>query len=183
MAVPLPQSIYRFDDRETYVFAGNVKIATTDLYQFLSTMGTDFSVATNVSGATFLKGQAIGRGPAATGYDLAANAALSTQAIGLACEFSIAGQGAIVQLSGPFCLFDWTNITGTVQLLPRTTYYLGAVPGSLTNIAPAGPAIGQRVGYSISPNVLNINIDLVDSGSAPSGSSGIAAAWFFSNCC
>jgi hypothetical protein len=182
--VPLPQSIFRFDDRETFVYAGDVQISTVALYQFLSTMGTDFAVATNVSGVRFTKGQAIGRGPADTGYDLASNAALSTQAIGLACEFSIAGQGAIVQLSGPFCLFDWTAITGTVQLLPRTTYYLGAVPGSLTNIAPVGPAIGQRVGYSISPFVLNINLDLVDSGGGPvSSSSAVAAAWFFSNCC
>jgi hypothetical protein len=162
MPLPLPQDIYRFDDRETYIYPGNIQIGTEASYQFLSTMPTNFSVATNVSGATFLKGQAIGRGSADTGYDLAASGALETQAIGLACEFSIAGQGAIIQLAGPFCLQDWTAITGTAQLLPRTTYYLSDIPGMLTSVAPTGT--GQRVGFSISPLVLNINMAVVNLG-------------------
>lgn len=164
----LPQGIFRFDDRETFVYPGDIQIGNVQSYQFLSTMPAQFSVEENVSGARFSKGQAIARGPADVGFILADNSILSNQAVGLACEFSEAGRGAIVQLFGPFCLFDWTAIAGTAQLAPRTTYYLSATPGMITSLLPAGPAIAQRVGYSLSPNVLNIGLDMVDSG----GSSG-----------
>lgn len=179
----LPQSIYRFDDRETFVYPGNIQIGTVASYQFLSTMPACFAVEDNVSAATFIKGSAIARGPADVGFMLADNSILVNQAVGLACEFSEAGRGAIVQLSGPFCLFDWTLIAGTQKLAARTTYYLSSTPGMITPILPAGPAIAQRIGYSLSPNVLNIGLDMVDGSGSSSGSSGVAAAWFFSNCC
>lgn len=181
--LPLPQNIFRFEDRETFIYPGNIQIGTVSLYQFLATMTTDFAVGENVSGARFLKGQVIGRGPAATGFILANNASLSTQAIGLCGETADPGFGAAVQLSGPFCLFDWTAITGTVSLLPRTTYYLDSVSGKMTSILPVGPAIMQRMGYSLSPNVLNLNLDFVSTGTSGSGAPSVAPAWFFSNCC
>jgi hypothetical protein len=159
MPLPLPQNIFRFDDRETFVYPGNVQIGTVALYQFLSTMPPGFAVGKNVSALPFTKGQAIGRGPADIGYILANSSGFSTQAIGLCCEYGGVGFGAIVQLSGQFCLFDWTAIAGTVQLLPRTTYYLDSVPGKITPIPPGSPNMIQRIGYSISPFVLNINLE------------------------
>lgn len=155
----LPQSIYRFDDRETFVYPGNIQIGTVASYQFLSTMPAHFAVQQNVTGATFTKGAAIARGPAAVGFILADNSIDVNKAIGLACEFSEAGRGAIVQLSGPFCLFDWTEIAGTVQLLPRTTYYLDSVPGKITPTPPGSPDLIQRIGYSLSPFVLNLTLE------------------------
>lgn len=168
--MPIPQSIFSFTDRESFIYPGNIQVGTTQVFQFLSTMPISFGIADNVSGAAFVKGMAIGRGPADTGYIPASNASLDTQAIGLACEPSEDGTGAIVQLFGPFCLLDWTAITGTVELQPRTTYYLGT-NGLLTPTPPAGPAIVQRVGYSISPFVLNLSPALVpSSGGGGSGS-------------
>jgi hypothetical protein len=182
--LPLPQNIFRFDDRETYVYPGNVQIGTVSLYQFLSTMPPGFAVGKNVSGAPFIKGLALARGPADYGYILADNSVLANQAIGLCCEYGAVDFGVIVQLSGQFCLLDWTPITGTTLLLPRTTYYVSATPGMLTPIAPAFPVIAQRMGYSISPNVLNLNLEFTNlSGGSSGGGSGMAAAWFFSNCC
>ncbi len=181
--LPLPQNIFRFDDRETFVYPGNVQIGTVALYQFLSTMPPDFAVGENVTALDFVKGQILARGPADYGYILADDSALTNQAIGICCEFGQVGFGAIVQLSGQFCLDDWTPVTGTTLLLPRTTYYLSATPGMLTPALPALPAVQQRIGYSISPNVLNLSLEFVSSGSSPSGGGGMAAAWFFSNCC
>lgn len=184
MPLPVPQNIFRFDDRETFVYPGNVQIGTVALYQFLSTMPPDFSVGENVTALPFVKGQVLARGPADYGYILADNSVLTNQAIGLCCEYGDVGFGASTQLSGQFCLDDWTAIAGTALLLPRTTYYLSAVPGQITSVLPALPAVQQRIGYSISPNVLNISLEFVSSGSAPpSSSAGVAAAWFFSNCC
>lgn len=184
MPLPLPQHIFRFDDQETVVYPGNVQIGTKALYQFLSSMPPLFAVGENVSAAQFTKGQVIGRGPADTGYVLADNSILDRQAIGLCCETGEIGFGAVVQLSGQFCLLDWTTIAGTAQLLPRTTYYLDAVPGRITAIPPIAPSVIQRIGYSISPFVLNLNLEFPGSGAAvPTGAGGLAAAWFFSNCC
>ncbi len=184
MAQPVPQNIYRFDDRETFVYPGNVQIATVALYQFLSTMPPDFAVGENVTAADFVKGQVVARGPAAYGYILADNSVLTNQAIGLCCEVGGVGFGVIIQLSGQFCLDDWTAIAGTALLLPRTTYYLSATPGMITDLLPALPLVQQRIGYSISPNVLNLSLEFV-AGSGGSGSmaTAMAAAWFYSNCC
>lgn len=182
--LPLPQNIFRFDDRETFVYPGNVQIGTVPLYQFLSTMPPDFAVGENVTAIDFVKGQILARGPAAYGYILADNSVLTNQAIGICCEQGQVGFGAIVQLSGQFCLNDWTLITGTTLLLPRTTYYLSATPGMLTAALPALPLVQQRIGYSISPNVLNLSLEFVaSSGGGGSSSAAVAAGWFFSNCC
>jgi len=180
MPLPLPQNIFRFDDRETFLYPGNVLIGTTNVYQFLSTMPPDFAVGKNVTATTFLKGQALARGPADYGYILADNSALTNQCIGLCCETGGIGLGASIQLQGQFCLDDWTGIIGTKLLAPRTTYYLSPVPGQLIAV-PVGPIV-QRIGYSISPNVLAINMDFPGSGSSSSSSS-VAPAWFLGNCC
>lgn len=184
MPLPLPQNIFRFDDRETFVYPGNMQIGTVALYQFASTMPPDFAVGENVSAADFVKGQLLARGPADYGYILADNSTLLHQAIGICCETGGVGFGVIIQLNGQFCLDDWTAITGTPLLLPRTTYYLSSVPGQLTPALPAAPAVQQRIGYSISPNVLNLSLEFVSSGGGSgSSSAAVAAAWFFSNCC
>lgn len=129
------------------------------LPQVLSTMPPQFAVGVNVTAVDFLKGLVIGRGPADTGFVLADNSTLDRQAIGLACDQGRAGLGFPVQLAGQFSLLDWTAIVGTLKLTPRTTYYLSAVPGQLTSVLPVAPAIVQRIGYSISPNVLNLNLE------------------------
>lgn len=184
MALPIPQNIFRFDDRETFVYPGNVQIGTVALYQFLSTMPPDFAVGENVTATDFVKGQIVARGPADYGYILADNSILTNQAIGICCEMGEVGFGVIIQLNGQYSLDDWTAITGTALLLPRTTYYLSATPGMLTPTLPALPLVQQRIGYSISPNVLNLSLEFVaSSGGGGSSSAAVAAGWFFSNCC
>lgn len=168
--MPQNPALFRFDDQQTVVYPGITPIGGVPLYQILSNMPPEFSVAENVSGAQFTKGQVIGRGPAARGYVLADNSALSNQAIGLCGDIAPVGVDAVVQLSGQFCLTDWTSVTGTPTLLPRTVYYLDATPGKLTSVAPVGPAILQRIGYSISPLVLNLNVEIVDGASGGGGS-------------
>lgn len=163
MALPPPQSIVTFPDKETFVYKGDVLVGVVPLPQFLSTMPPQFAVGVNVTAVDFLKGSVIGRGPADTGFVLADDSSMDRQAIGLACDQGRAGLGVTVQLVGQFCLLDWTAIAGTQKLTPRTTYYLSAVPGKITSVVPAGPVI-QRIGYSISPNVLNLNLEFPGSG-------------------
>jgi hypothetical protein len=102
--------------------------------------------------------------------------------VGICCETGDPNFGVAIQLSGQFCLNDWTLVTATAQLAPRTTYYLSNVPGMLTPVVPVGPAVAQRIGYSISPNVLAINMDFPGGGTVTASPS-VAPAWFFGNCC
>ena len=165
MALPPPQSIVSVPDEETFIYKGDVRVGTVDLPQMLSTMPPQFAVGVNVTAVDFIKGLAIARGPADTGFVLADNSIIDRQAIGLASDQGRAGLGCPVQLVGQFCLLDWTAIVGTQKLTPRTTYYLSAVPGMLTSVIPVAPVI-QRIGYSISPNVLNLNLEFPGIGSS-----------------
>lgn len=162
VSLPVPPSKFRFNDAETYMYRGNIRIENTRLYQFLSSNSVGFATAENVTGVTFLKGQVIGRSVTLDkGYVLADNSAVASQAIGLCADGAKNGAGTIIQMVGVFVLADWTPVIGAATLAARTVYYLSATPGMLTAVVPVGPAIIQKVGRSLSPSVLSLNLDIL----------------------
>jgi hypothetical protein len=59
-------------------------------------------------------------------------------------------------IQGPVTHADWTQITGSQQLLPGQPYFLG-ISGSLTTIPPSAPSCSVIVGIADSYTTLNVS--------------------------
>jgi hypothetical protein len=63
---------------------------------------------------------------------------------------------------GLLTLSDWTAATGGVTLAPAAIYFLDTVDGKMTTTPPgAAGRIVQKVGRSVKPDTLEIEIDQI----------------------
>jgi hypothetical protein len=91
-----------------------------------------------------------------------ANAAGSTQVVGVSISDTNTGFSCTYITEGRVERTDWTEIVGTVNLSPGITYFLDAdAAGKLTSTAPT--TVGQyvvRVGRAVDTTTLDIEIEL-----------------------
>lgn len=115
---------------------------------------------TNKYGSPIYAGQACALHSSGAGFVLA-NATDNTKlAIGLAAVEVGNQLAGYVQVGGSFTLPDWTQVTGTVTLAPRATYWLDVNDGRLTNTPPETRGnVLQIVGISVAPDTLLIGVD------------------------
>lgn len=95
-----------------------------------------------------------------THVGLAVNDGAAThQVAGLAIEAVVAAAAVEYRPDGKLLVADWTAITGAAALTPGAYYFLDAVAGKMTTVAPttAGKYL-VRVGRAISTVVLDIEV-------------------------
>jgi len=83
---------------------------------------------------------------------------------GIAIEGKPHGHKTKYVFNGQLVMSNWTAITGTMLLTPGAIYYLGAVPGTLTETKPERPdfALFQVVGHADDERTLDINPDVYE---------------------
>ena len=95
-----------------------------------------------------------------THVGLAVNGGAAThQVAGLAVEAALATAAVEYRPDGKLQIADWTAITGAANLTPGAYYFLGAVAGTMTTVAPTvAGAYMVRIGRAITTKVLDIEV-------------------------
>jgi hypothetical protein len=84
---------------------------------------------------------------------------LKAEVAGFLLEDVIANFSGSFIKDGSITLTDWVDIIGTSDLVQGSIYYLDAVPGVLTNIAPTtGGLYVSQVGQAVNTKTLAIEI-------------------------
>lgn len=134
-----------------------VELDLEEVMNLMNTSDIPFS-AVNKDSMTIYAGMPCSMHPSGTGILKAKSNNMSFWAFGLAIVAIEPTFADTIQLSGLFYLHDWTNITGSVNLVARAIYYL-APNGGLTVDPPTTPGyILQQIGIVAAPNTLNIRI-------------------------
>lgn len=90
---------------------------------------------------------------------LASSASINTRAIGIAYAVTGTGDTVAIKTQGRYTLADWTNVMGTVSLVPDADYYLGEIPGVLTTSPVDLPNyVLQFVGRAVGPQTLLLDL-------------------------
>lgn len=97
--------------------------------------------------------------PTGIGFLQATALDINKEAVGLYQNDVSAGFSEKVLSEGTMTLSNWSLITGTTSLSPRTYYYLAQTAGMLTSLVPE-IGIVQTVGLALTPNTLEILITL-----------------------
>jgi hypothetical protein len=82
-------------------------------------------------------------------------------AIGVLSQQTGPGSVGDVIISGLLTLVDWTAVTGSAQLAPRSTYFLDSNIGKLVTVPPTIMGfISQIIGSSLTPDTLSISLEV-----------------------
>lgn len=113
----------------------------------------------NKDSTTIIAGGAVTIHASGVGVRKADAATAGRECVGLVSATTAVGFVATVRTSGLLTLGDWSLVTGTPTLVPRTTYFLSATAGRITSTPPA--IAGQRVqqiGVAVSADTLVLQI-------------------------
>ncbi len=100
---------------------------------------------------------AVQPGQPSVGGELASASAFPLKATGLFLTATAPQHPASYITSGDIGLPDWTAATGSTDLLPGATYYLGVSPGTMVTIPPAlGAVLLQVVGQAIDARTMRL---------------------------
>lgn len=116
--------------------------------------------AENKDTVTILAGQAVTIHSSGDGVTRASGTTKATYCVGLALMDIPVGVVGVVSTDGPFDKTDWTNVTGTVNLVAKGRYFLDTTLGHITTTPPtAFDNISQFIGKALSPTKFEINIE------------------------
>jgi hypothetical protein len=95
-----------------------------------------------------------------TGVQRASASALDLACVGLAQAVTAVGASVPVQLNGPLTLADWSAVTGTAFLNPRSAYFLAPAANGMLTDTPnlASGVLIQQVGIALSSDTLLIDL-------------------------
>ena len=128
-------------------------------YRLANLSSPDFA-AENKDGSTVSAGMAVAIHGSGTGFVRADADAIATRAVGLLTATTLNAVAGTVRTGDVLTLADWTAATGAPTLAAKADYFLSDTLGLLTTTAPSGIGqIVQRIGYSLSPDSLMIEID------------------------
>jgi hypothetical protein len=140
-------------------------VRTVTVIQGLQGRRGPAGAASNVSAknkalATITAGQPVTTHSSGVGVVLADATSSGHAAIGLMLANTLSMDMGEVQTAGEFELSDWSEITGTTELSPKASYFLGITAGTLTTTSPTNNPYGsQRVGVAVSPTSLLIGVE------------------------
>lgn len=116
--------------------------------------------AENKDVVPILKGQPVAVDPSGVGVVLANGTVYGKECVGLATEDIAVGFTGVILVDGPLELADWTDVTGSADLVPLGVYFLDTVSGKLTTTPPETVGyVLQRCGVQLTPAILQIKVD------------------------